>query len=107
MLAMVNLSKLVRNGRLLGRELEQPPDSSNASNAVWPWVTPPQHKSAVGTGTFLAYYNLGALYHLFGEAVAARQCFERAAGLGYEPACLRDADDAGILSGLCFRGTGY
>ena len=68
---------------------------------------PPQHKSAVGTGTFLAYYNLGALYQLFGEAVAARQCFERAAGLGYEPACLRDADDAGILSGLCFRGTGY
>ena len=106
MLAMVNPSRLVRNVRLLGRELEQPPDSSNASNAVALGETP-QHKSVVGTGTFLAYYNLGALYHLFGEAVAARQCFERAAGLGYEPACLRDADDAGILSGLCFRGTGY
>ena len=46
----------------------------------------PQYKSVVGTGTFLAYYNLGALYHVFGEAVAARQCFEQAAGLGYEPA---------------------
>ena len=46
----------------------------------------PQYKSVVGTGTFLAYYNLGALYHVFGEAVAARQCFEQAAGFGYEPA---------------------
>jgi hypothetical protein len=43
-------------------------------------------KSVVGTGTFLAYYNLGALYHVFGETAAARQCFERAAGFGYEPA---------------------
>ena len=45
-----------------------------------------QGKSVVGTGTFLAYYNLGVLYHVFGEAVAARQCFERAAGFGYAPA---------------------
>ena len=27
-----------------------------------------QYKSVVGTGTFPAYYNLGALYHVFGEA---------------------------------------
>jgi tetratricopeptide (TPR) repeat protein len=45
-----------------------------------------QYKSVVGTGTFLAYYNLDALYHVYGEAAAARQCFERAAGFGYEPA---------------------
>ena len=43
-------------------------------------------KSVVGTGTFLAYYNLGTLYHVFGEAAAARQCFERSARFGYEPA---------------------
>jgi glycosyltransferase involved in cell wall biosynthesis len=46
----------------------------------------PQHQSVVGTGTFLAYYNLGTLYHVFGEAAAARACFERAADFGYEPA---------------------
>ncbi len=46
----------------------------------------PQHQSVVGTGTFLAYYNLGTLYHVFGEAAAARECFVRAAGFGYEPA---------------------
>jgi len=45
-----------------------------------------QYKSVVGTGTFLAYYNLGVLYHVFGEAAAARECFDRAAGFGYEPA---------------------
>ena len=44
------------------------------------------YKSVAGTGSFLAYYNLGTLYHVFGEAVAARQCFERAAALGYAPA---------------------
>ena len=36
--------------------------------------------------SFLAYYHLGALYHVVGESAAARQCFERAAGFGYEPA---------------------
>ena len=45
-----------------------------------------RYKSVVGTGTFLACYNLGALYHVFGQAAAARQCFEQAAGFGYEPA---------------------
>ena len=44
------------------------------------------YKSVAGTGSFLAYYNLGALYHAFGESAAARRCFERAAGFGYEPA---------------------
>jgi glycosyltransferase involved in cell wall biosynthesis len=46
----------------------------------------PQYQSVLGTGTFLAYYNLGTLYHVFGEAAAARECFERAAEFGYEPA---------------------
>ena len=45
-----------------------------------------QYKSVAGTGSFLAYYNLGLFYHVFEEADAARQCFERAAALGYEPA---------------------
>ena len=46
----------------------------------------PQYKSVAGSGSFLAYYNLGLLYHVFDEADAARQCFERAVAQGYEPA---------------------
>jgi glycosyltransferase involved in cell wall biosynthesis len=45
-----------------------------------------KYKSVKGTGTFLAHYNLGTLYHVFGDAAGARRCFEAAAGLGYEPA---------------------
>ena len=45
-----------------------------------------KYKSVKGSGTFLAYYNLGTLYHVFGNEPGARQCFEQAAGFGYEPA---------------------
>jgi glycosyltransferase involved in cell wall biosynthesis len=45
-----------------------------------------KYKSVKGSGSFLAFYNLGTLYHVFGNAAKARQCFEKAAALGYEPA---------------------
>ncbi len=45
-----------------------------------------RYKSVKGTGTFLAHYNLGTLYHVFGDEPGARQCFEQAAGFGYQPA---------------------
>jgi glycosyltransferase involved in cell wall biosynthesis len=45
-----------------------------------------KYKSVRGSGTFLAQYNLGTLYHVFGDAAGARKCFESAAALGYEPA---------------------
>jgi glycosyltransferase involved in cell wall biosynthesis len=45
-----------------------------------------KYKSVMGSGTFLAYYNLGTLHHVFGNEAGARQCFEKAAGFGYEPA---------------------
>lgn len=45
-----------------------------------------KYKSVRGSGTFLAHYNLGALYHVFGDDAGARACFEQSAGSGYEPA---------------------
>jgi glycosyltransferase involved in cell wall biosynthesis len=45
-----------------------------------------KHKSVKGSGSFLAQYNLGTLYHVFGNEMAARNCFEQAARAGYEPA---------------------
>jgi glycosyltransferase involved in cell wall biosynthesis len=45
-----------------------------------------KYKSVRGAGSFLAHYNLGTFYHVFGETAAARQCFEAAAAGGYEPA---------------------
>lgn len=45
-----------------------------------------KYRSVKGSGTFLAQYNLGTLYHVFGNADAARRCFEQAATAGYEPA---------------------
>lgn len=45
-----------------------------------------RYKSVKGTGTFLANYNLGIFYHVFGNARGARTCFEAAAAQGYEPA---------------------
>lgn len=44
-----------------------------------------RHKSVAGAGSFLARYNLGLLYHVFGEDAAARSCFERAAAEGHAP----------------------
>jgi glycosyltransferase involved in cell wall biosynthesis len=45
-----------------------------------------KYKSVRGAGTFLAHYNLGVFYQVFGNKTAARQCFEAAAAQGYEPA---------------------
>jgi glycosyltransferase involved in cell wall biosynthesis len=45
-----------------------------------------RRKSVRGAGTFLAHYNLGVFYHVFGKAAAARRCLEASAAQGYEPA---------------------
>ncbi len=45
-----------------------------------------KYKSVHGSGTFLAEYNLGLFYHVLGNELAARHCFESAAARGYEPA---------------------
>ena len=47
-----------------------------------------KYKSVRGSGTYLANYNLGLFYRVFGNTAAARQCFESAAALGYEPAAV-------------------
>lgn len=43
-------------------------------------------RSVRGSGTFLASYNLGVFYQVFGNAAGARACFEVAAAQGYDPA---------------------
>lgn len=45
-----------------------------------------RYKSVRGTGTFLANYNLGLFYHVFGNKAAARNCWKSAAEAGYFPA---------------------
>jgi glycosyltransferase involved in cell wall biosynthesis len=45
-----------------------------------------KYKSVWGSGTFLANYNLGVFYHVFGNANGARKCFEAAVAQGHEPA---------------------
>jgi len=45
-----------------------------------------RYKSVHGTGTFLANYNLGLFYHVFGNAAGAKDCLESAAKAGYAPA---------------------
>lgn len=45
-----------------------------------------RYRSVRGSGSFLANYNLGLFYHVFGNLAAARQCFKQAAHDGYEPA---------------------
>ena len=45
-----------------------------------------KYKSVRGAGSFLAHFNLGTFYHVFGETAAARRSFEAAAAAGYEPA---------------------
>ena len=45
-----------------------------------------RYKSVHGAGTFLANYNLGLFYHVFGNAAGARRCLESAAQAGYVPA---------------------
>ncbi|MGP8201494.1 MAG: glycosyltransferase [Limisphaerales bacterium] len=45
-------------------------------------------RSVRGAGTFLANYNLGVFYQVFGNTAGARACFEAAAAQGYEPAAV-------------------
>ena len=45
-----------------------------------------RYKSIRGAGSFLAHYNLGVYYHVFGNPDGAKKCFAAAAALGYEPA---------------------
>jgi glycosyltransferase involved in cell wall biosynthesis len=45
-----------------------------------------KYKSVLGSGTFLANYNLGVFYNVFGNINGAQKCFETAAAQGYEPA---------------------
>jgi len=45
-----------------------------------------KYKSVHGSGSFLASYNLGVFYHVFGEPARARTCLETAAQQGYAPA---------------------
>jgi tetratricopeptide (TPR) repeat protein len=45
-----------------------------------------RRRSVHGAGTFLAHYNLGVYYQVFGNIEGARRCFESAAAQGYEPA---------------------
>lgn len=45
-----------------------------------------KRRSVHGSGTFLANYNLGVFYQVFGNKAAARRCFENSVAQGYEPA---------------------
>jgi glycosyltransferase involved in cell wall biosynthesis len=45
-----------------------------------------KHRSVQGAGSFLAAYNLGTLYHAFGDTARALPLFRSAADQGYEPA---------------------
>jgi glycosyltransferase involved in cell wall biosynthesis len=43
-------------------------------------------RSVLGSGTFLASYNLGVFYYVFGNIEGARCCFEDSSAQGYQPA---------------------
>jgi glycosyltransferase involved in cell wall biosynthesis len=45
-----------------------------------------QYKSVLGSGSFLASYNLGVFYHVFGDPARARNCLALSARQGYAPA---------------------
>ncbi len=45
-----------------------------------------KRKSVRGSGTFLASYNLGLFYHVFGNQAAAARCLQASAAQGYKPA---------------------
>lgn len=45
-------------------------------------------KSVRGTGSFLASYNLGLLYHVFGKAAEAKHHLQAAAQAGFAPAAM-------------------
>ena len=46
----------------------------------------PSIPGVAGTGSYLAFYNLGTWYEVTGNTGKARECYERAADLGYDPA---------------------
>jgi glycosyltransferase involved in cell wall biosynthesis len=45
-----------------------------------------KYKSVHGSGSFLASYNLGIFYHVFGDDARAKACLETSARQGYAPA---------------------
>jgi glycosyltransferase involved in cell wall biosynthesis len=45
-----------------------------------------KYKSVLGSGSFLASYNLGVFYHVFGDPARARNCLTVSARQGYVPA---------------------
>jgi tetratricopeptide (TPR) repeat protein len=45
-----------------------------------------KYKSVLGSGSFLASYNLGVFYHVFGDHARARNCLDISARQGYAPA---------------------
>jgi len=45
-----------------------------------------QYDSVVGTGSFLAYYNLGAFYEGIGNIQDAIEYYQKSSQLEYEPA---------------------
>ena len=45
-----------------------------------------KYKSVHGSGTFLANYNLGVFYHVFGDDARAKKCLELSAQQNYAPA---------------------
>jgi hypothetical protein len=53
-----------------------------------------KHKSVCGSGSFLANYNLGVFYQVFGKSAEARRCLEASLAQGYEPA-------AALLKKIC------
>jgi len=48
-----------------------------------------RYDSVTGTGSFAAYYNLGAYYEILGHTQKALHCYRQAAKLGYEKAVKR------------------
>lgn len=53
-----------------------------------------KHKSVCGSGSFLANYDLGVFYQVFGKSAEARRCLEASLAQGYEPA-------AALLKKIC------
>ena len=49
----------------------------------------PWSRGVVGTGSFLANYNLGVWYEVSGQIEQAIRCYQAAAEEGYEPALRR------------------
>lgn len=48
-----------------------------------------QYDSVVGTGSFLAYYNLGVFYEVVGNMPEAIACYQKSSQMKYSPATIR------------------